>query len=78
MFGLLKALIAVVILFALVFVGLAYLPDETTQKLGVRAAGVFAKGCRGGKMLLDSFKQNIPAGDAQPAPEPAKEEDADG
>lgn len=59
MFGLFKTLIVVVILLGAVIAGLAYLPDETTKKLGTQAAGIFAKGCRGGSMLLDSFKDKM-------------------
>ncbi len=59
MFGLFKTLIVLVILLGAVIAGLAYLPAETTKKLGTQAAGVFAKGCRGGRMLLDSFKEKM-------------------
>lgn len=59
MFGLIKTLIVVVVLFGAVIAGLAYLPDETTQKLGTQAAGIFSKGCRGGRMLIESFKEKV-------------------
>jgi len=58
-FGLIKTLIVVVVLFGAVIAGLAYLPDETTQKLGTQAAGIFSKGCRGGRMLIESFKEKV-------------------
>ena len=74
MFGLIKTLIVVAVLLGAVVAGLAYLPDETTKKLGTQAAGVFTKGCRGGRMLMDSFKSSLKEGaaeevkDAVPAP----------
>jgi len=58
-FGLIKTLIVLAILLGAVVVGLAYLPAETTKKLGTQAAGVFVKGCRGGQMLIDSFKDKM-------------------
>jgi len=58
-FGLIKTLIVLVVLLGAVIAGLAYLPDETTKKIGSQAAGVFTKGCRGGRMLMDSFKANL-------------------
>ncbi len=59
MFGLIKTLIVLAMLLGAVIAGLAYLPDETTKKLGVQAAGVFSKGCRGGKLLVGSFKEKV-------------------
>ncbi len=59
MFGLIKTLIVVAVLLGAVVAGLAYLPAETTKKIGVQAASVFTKGCRGGRMLMDSFKTTI-------------------
>lgn len=70
MFGLIKTVIVLVILLGAVVAGLAYLPDETTKKLGTQAAGVFSKGCRGGRMLLDTFKDKM----KDEAVETAKEE----
>jgi len=58
-FGLIKTMIVLAILLGAVIAGLAYLPEETTKKLGVQAAGVFSKGCRGGKMLIASFKDKV-------------------
>ena len=72
MFGLIKTVIVLVVLLGAVIAGLAYLPDETTQKLGSQSAGVFSKGCRGGRMLLDSFKETL----KDEAVEAAKEEAA--
>jgi len=54
-----KTLFVLAILLGAVVVGLAYLPSETTKKLGTQAAGVFVKGCRGGQMLIDSFKNRM-------------------
>ncbi|MHC5057157.1 MAG: hypothetical protein ACYTKD_20965 [Planctomycetota bacterium] len=70
MFGLIKSFIVLAILLGAVIAGLAYLPDETTKEMGSQAAGVFTKGCRGGRMLLDSFKEKM----KEEAVETAKEE----
>lgn len=59
MFGLIKTLIVLAVLLGAVIAGLAYLPDETTKRLGVQAAGVFSKGCRGGKLLISSVKDKL-------------------
>jgi len=72
MFGLIKTLIVLAVLLGAVVVGLAYLPDETTKKLGTQAAGVFAKGCRGGKMLIESFKDKMKDEAVETAKEEAK------
>jgi hypothetical protein len=72
-FGLIKTLIVVAILIGAVVAGLAYLPDETTKKIGSQAAGVFTKGCRGGRMLLDSFKEKMKDEAVETAKEEVKE-----
>jgi len=54
-----KTLFVLAILLGAVVVGLAYLPSETTKKLGTQAAGIFSKGCRGGRLLIDSFKEEV-------------------
>jgi hypothetical protein len=59
MFGLIKTLAMVVVLFVLIGVGLAYLPPETQTKVTTQVADLAVKGCRGGKMLYDAFKQKM-------------------
>ncbi len=56
MFGLIKMLVVIIVLFAAVFAGLAYLPDVKTSELGTQAAGLAAKGFRGGKAFYQSFR----------------------
>lgn len=59
MFGLIKSVISFAILFGLIGLGIAYLPPETQSKVTSQAATVAVKGCRGGKMLYDAFKEKL-------------------
>jgi hypothetical protein len=73
MFGLIKSVLTLVVLLAVVLGGLAYLPDEKTVELGTKAAGLAAKGFRGGKLFFQTFKDSIEekkaAGELEPEDE---------
>ena len=53
-----KLLIVIVIIFAAVIFGLAYLPPETTASVGKESAGVAIRGCKGAKRFITAFRSN--------------------
>ena len=59
MFGLIKTLVMMALIFLLIGLGLAYLPPDTQSKVTSEAASLAVKGCRGGKMLYEAFKAKI-------------------
>jgi hypothetical protein len=69
-----KFLIVLALLIAAVIAGLAYLPPETTGKIGTKTAVVAIRGCKGAKKFVDKFKAEMAeAKDADgSAPEPAE------
>ena len=61
MFGLIKSLISVALLFAIVAVGIGFFaPSKEQQKeLGSNLAGLAVKGCRGGQILYNAFMKEV-------------------
>jgi len=72
MFALLRIMVSLGIVFALVWLGLAYLPGETTSELGGKAATVAMKGCRGAQAFYDAFRRQWEGEKSSPAPAPQK------
>ena len=54
-----KFLICLVILVGAVIAALAYLPPETTAKIGEQTAVVTLRGCRGAKQFVSRFKEQM-------------------
>lgn len=54
-----KFLIGLALLVGGVVAALAYLPPETTGKIGTKAAVVAIRGCKGAKKFVEEFQAQI-------------------
>ena len=73
-----KFLIVLALLIGAVIAGLAYLPPETTGKIGTKAAVVAVRGCRGAKRFVEQFQAKVAEAkepeESAPPPAPAPTE----
>ena len=54
-----KFLICLALLVAAILATLAYLPPETTAKIGTKSAAVAIRGCRGAKRFVEEFQAKV-------------------
>lgn len=72
MFSLIKTLILLGVVFGALWLGLAYLPEDTSASLGNKAAEFAIKGCRGANAFYESFKTRWKAKDSSQDEPPKK------
>ncbi len=67
-----KFLICLALLVAAILAALAYLPPETTAKIGTKSAAIAIRGSKGAKRFVEEFQAKVAearkAEEAAPAP----------
>lgn len=66
-----KFLVCLVLLVAVIIGALAYLPPETTAKIGTKSAAVAIRGCKGAKRFVEEFQAKVAEEKKTEEPAPA-------